>query len=79
MPRRYNDQFYGVHRVQQLGVGASDPLRDELTVEALVRALRECLQPEVTRRAQELASRMRSQGCVHGARSAAERLTDEFG
>jgi len=30
-------------------------------------------------RAHELAGRMRSQGSVHGARIAAERLADEFG
>ena len=29
--------------------------------------------------AHEVASRMRSEGCVHGARIAAERLMNEFG
>jgi vancomycin aglycone glucosyltransferase len=74
IPHTY-DQFYWAHRVQQLGVGASGATRDGLTVDALVQALRECLRPEVTRRAKELASRME----LHGARIAAERLTKEFG
>ncbi len=74
IPHNY-DQFYWAHRVQQLGVGVSGPLRDDLTVDALVQALRECLQPEVTTRAQALAGRME----LHGARIAAERLTNEFG
>jgi vancomycin aglycone glucosyltransferase len=77
IPHNY-DQFYWAGRVQELGVGVYGPLRDELTVDSLVQALREALQPEVTARAQGLASRMRSQGCVHGARIAAERLINEF-
>ncbi len=74
IPHNY-DQFYWAHRVQQLGVGVSGPMRDDLTVDALVQALRECLRPEVTTRAQALAGRME----LHGARIAAERLTNEFG
>ena len=74
IPHNY-DQSYWAHRVQELGVGISGPLRDDLTEEALVQALRECLRPEVTTRAQALAGRMELQG----ARIAAERLTDEFG
>lgn len=74
IPHNY-DQFYWAHRVQQLGVGVSEATRDNLSVDALVQALRECLQPEVTTRAQALASRME----LHGARIAAERLTNEFG
>jgi hypothetical protein len=41
----------------------------------VAQALRECLQPEVGTRAQEVAGRME----LHGARIAAERLADEFG
>ncbi|HEX9076800.1 MAG TPA: glycosyltransferase [Anaerolineae bacterium] len=74
IPHNY-DQFYWAHRVQQSGVGVSGPTRDDLTVDALVQALRECLRPEVATRAQALAGRMES----HGARIAAERLTNEFG
>ena len=74
IPHNY-DQFYWAHRVQQLGVGVSGPTRDDLTVDALVQALRQCLRPEVTRRAQALAGRIE----LHGARIAAERLTNEFG
>ena len=73
IPHNY-DQFYWAHRVQQLGVGVSGPMRDDLTVDALVQALRECLRPEVTARAQALAGRIE----LHGARIAAERLVHEF-
>ena len=77
IPHNY-DQFYWAHRVQELGIGVSGPLRDELTVDGLdtlVRALRECLQPEVTTRAHEVVGRME----LNGARIAAERLMSEFG
>jgi vancomycin aglycone glucosyltransferase len=74
IPHNY-DQFYWAHRVQQLGSGVYGPLRDEITVDNLAQALRECLQAEVRMHAQELANRMELQG----ARIAAERLTDEFG
>jgi vancomycin aglycone glucosyltransferase len=74
IPHNY-DQFYWAHRVQQLGVGVSGPIRDELTVETLVPALRECLQPETAARAQALASHIER----HGAQIAAERLVSEFG
>lgn len=73
IPHNY-DQFYWSQRVRQLGVGVSGPLRDKLTVDSLVQALRECLQPDVTTRAQELAGQME----LYGARIAAERLTSEF-
>jgi hypothetical protein len=45
-----------------------EQVRTDLTVDSLVQALREALQPE-------LASRME----MNGARIAAERLTNEFG
>lgn len=73
IPHNY-DQFYWAHRVQQLGVGVSGPARDELTVDALVDALRACLQPDMTARARSLADRME----LHGARLTAERLISEF-
>ena len=73
IPHHY-DQFYFAHRIQQLGVGVEGPMRDDLTVDALVQALRECLQPEVTARAQALAGQIE----LHGARIAAQRLTNEF-
>ena len=38
IPHNY-DQFYWAQRVEQLGVGASGPRRDDLTLEALVQAL----------------------------------------
>jgi hypothetical protein len=41
----------------------------------MVRALRECLRPEMTARAQTLAGSIE----LHGARIAAERLANEFG
>ncbi|HLO18324.1 MAG TPA: glycosyltransferase [Anaerolineales bacterium] len=74
IPHNY-DQFYWAHRVQQLGVGVSGPLRDDITVENLAQALRAALQPEMTRRAREVEGRIE----LHGARLAAERLTNEFG
>lgn len=74
IPHNY-DQFYWAQRVQQLGVGASGPLRDELSADALAQALRACLQPEVMERAQALAGRIEP----HGARIAAARLEEEFG
>jgi vancomycin aglycone glucosyltransferase len=74
IPHNY-DQFYWAHRVQELGIGVSGPPRDDLTVESLVEALRQCLQPEVAARAQALAGRIEP----HGARIAAERLAGEFG
>ncbi len=73
IPHNY-DQFFWAHRVQQLGIGVSGPTRDELTVDALVQALRECMAPEVMTRAQALAARME----LNGARIAAQRLSDEF-
>ncbi len=74
IPHNY-DQFYWAHRVQQLGVGVSGPVHDELATEGLVEALRACLQPAVTKRAQELADSIE----VHGARIAVERLIREPG
>jgi len=74
IPHNY-DQFYWAHRVNQLGVGVFGPGRDELTAEALVQALRECLRPEMTTRARGLADRVE----LHGARIAAGRLAQAFG
>jgi vancomycin aglycone glucosyltransferase len=74
IPHNY-DQFYWAHRVQELGIGASGPLRDDITVENLAQALRAALQPELRMRAQALAGTME----LHGARIAAEQLTNEFG
>ena len=74
VPHNY-DQFYWAHRIKELGTGVSGPLRDDITVENVAGTLREALQFDVRRRAQEVASRME----LHGARIAAERLTNEFG
>jgi len=60
--------------VQQLGTGVSGHLRDDISVESLVNALRECLQPKITTRTHEVAGRME----LHGARIAEERLASEF-
>jgi len=73
IPHNY-DQFYWAHRVQESGVGVSGPLRDDITVDNLVQALREALRPELKTHAHELAGRME----LHGARIAAERLVKEF-
>jgi vancomycin aglycone glucosyltransferase len=74
IPHNY-DQFYWAHRVHQLGVGISGPSRDDLTLDALVPAIRDCLRPEMTLHAQSLVSRIE----LHGAQIAAERLVKEFG
>ena len=74
IPHNY-DQFYWAHRVQELGVGVSGPLRDDINVENVAYALREALQPNVKTRAQEVAGRIEP----NGARLAAERLVSEFG
>jgi vancomycin aglycone glucosyltransferase len=74
IPHNY-DQFYWAHRVQELGVGVSGPARDDLSLDTLVHALRECLQPKVRKRAQALSGRIE----LRGARIAAERLISGFG
>jgi vancomycin aglycone glucosyltransferase len=73
IPHNY-DQFFWAHRIQELNVGVSGPTRDDLSVDALVQALRAALQPEVAARAQALAGRME----LHGVRLAAERVVHEF-
>lgn len=60
--------------MQQPGVGTSGPTSGSLTVDALVAALRESLHPEVTARAQHLASRIQ----LDGAQRAARRIEQEF-
>lgn len=74
IPHNY-DQFYWAHRVQQLRVGVHGPIRDELAVETLIPALRDCLTPEVASRARELAGHIE----LHGARIAAEHLAGSLG
>ncbi|HEX9013759.1 MAG TPA: glycosyltransferase [Anaerolineaceae bacterium] len=74
IPHNY-DQFFWAHRVQELGIGASGPTRDELGADGLAQALGEALRPEAARAAQALSGRMER----HGARIAAERLASEFG
>jgi vancomycin aglycone glucosyltransferase len=74
IPHNY-DQFYWAHRLQQLGVGVSGLVRDELSMDGLAGALRAGLRLEVTAQAQALAGRME----LHGARIAAQRLASEFG
>ena len=69
VPHHY-DQPYWAHRVETLGVGARGPASDQLSVEAIVTALRACLQPETNARAQALAARVQPDG----ARVAAELL-----
>ncbi len=72
IPHNY-DQFYWSHRMQELGVGVSGPVRAELSKDGLIQALGDCLRPEVAKRAADLAGRIE----VRGARVAAERLTAE--
>lgn len=74
IPHSY-DQFYWAHRVQELRIGVSGPLRDAISVDNVAQALSKALQPEMREHARELGSRMEQ----NGARIAAERLTHEFG
>ncbi|GAA6619750.1 glycosyltransferase [Scytonema sp. NUACC26] len=74
VPHLY-DQYYWAYRVKKLGVGVSGPTREQMTVQAMVSALRECLRPEMTARVQVLSNRME----LHGAQMAAEQLVNEFG
>lgn len=69
VPHNY-DQFYWAHRVKTLGIGESNCTTANLSVEALVEALRECFTPEMGSRASGIASRIEP----HGARIAAERI-----
>ena len=69
------DQYYWASQVQKLGVGVSGPVRDELSVDAMIQALRESLRPEIAAQARFLASRV----ATNGARIAANRLASEFG
>jgi vancomycin aglycone glucosyltransferase len=52
------DQYYWAHRVTTLGVGVSRSSAGALMVDALVEALWACLTPEMSERAQQLASRI---------------------
>jgi len=67
VPHSY-DQYYWSHRVRSLGVGASGPARDDLAADALVSSLRACLRPEVRARAEELGTRIRTDGALVAAR-----------
>jgi vancomycin aglycone glucosyltransferase len=69
-----HDQDYWAYRVQQLGVGTSGPTIESLTADGLISALRECLDPEVAARAQQLAPRIQ----LDGARLAARRIDGEL-
>src|ERR1051326_9109920 len=67
VPHMY-DQFYFAHRVKVLGVGVSGPARHELHGDALVSALRECLQHGKAERARELGRRVLTNGVNIAAR-----------
>lgn len=69
VPHNY-DQWYWAGRVGALGVGASIPGPDQLTVSALTSALRTCFRSDTTARAAALAPRI----TLDGARRAAEML-----
>lgn len=74
IPHLY-DQHYWAGRVRQLGIGVQGLAPENLAVEAVISALRECMHPDVAARASQLSE------CVErfGARAAAHRLIDEFG
>ncbi len=73
VPHNY-DQFYWAHRVQTLGIGASGPSRDELSVDSLVEVLRVSLQPKVLQRARALSAQIEPEG----ARIAAKQIVSQF-
>jgi vancomycin aglycone glucosyltransferase len=73
VPHNY-DQYYWSRRITKLGIGVSGPEAKQLTAAAMTAALRDCLRPDVTSRAQSLAFRIE----LYGARNAAERLVAEF-
>lgn len=73
VPHNY-DQYYWARRVAKLGIGAPGPQAKDLTAGGLIRALRQCLEPEVTAAAQSIAYRIE----LYGARNAAERLVQQF-
>jgi vancomycin aglycone glucosyltransferase len=72
IPHHY-DQFYWAQRVEQLGIGAAGPSRDELSAIGLTAALERGLRPATTARALATASRIERRG----ARIAAERLVQQ--
>jgi vancomycin aglycone glucosyltransferase len=74
VPHNY-DQYYWSQRVAKLGIGVRGPQAKDLTAGGLIKALRECLKPEVASTAQAVATRVE----LNGARHAAERLAREFG
>ena len=71
VPHNY-DQFYWAHRVSSLRIGVAAPDRKALTADALTLALRTALEPEMARRAAEVARDLRADG----ARIAALRLVE---
>ncbi len=73
VPHLY-DQYYWAHRVQQLGIGAAGPSREDLAAAAVASAVRECFRPEIAERARSFAGRIE----LHGGRRAAARLVEEF-
>lgn len=73
VPHLY-DQYYWAHRVQQLGIGVSGPVHDELDVAELTAALRSCLNFDTRERAYLVGERIERRG----ARMAAERLIREY-
>jgi vancomycin aglycone glucosyltransferase len=68
IPQKY-DQHYWAQRIQRLGVGTAHPPGTP-TADSLTTALAHALQPDVTARAQSIASAVRSDG----TQTAAQRL-----
>jgi vancomycin aglycone glucosyltransferase len=68
------DQPYWAHRVQALGIGVARYDTARLTASQLISALHECLRPEVSQAARQLASKLPT----NGARTAAEKLIKEL-
>jgi vancomycin aglycone glucosyltransferase len=65
------DQYYWADRVRTLGIGVRGPISTRLTTDALSRAIRVCMAPNVSERAAAFASRV----VTNGARVAAAKIS----
>jgi sterol 3beta-glucosyltransferase len=68
-----NDQFAWARAVREKGVGPGLPPRRKLTAGAIADALRQAAQPDMRRRASDLAGKIRTEG---GAAAMARQLPD---
>ena len=67
VPHNY-DQFYWAYRVRKLRLGTSTVRRERLTVDVLASALQRSLDPGIAARAQDMATRITTNGAQAAAR-----------